>query len=268
MNQAREAFTLTLLVNGRVLAAGGLATNGTLASAEVFDPGTGLWTSTGSMTTNRAFHTATLLPNGKVLVTGGMTEFGASASNIQSAELYDPSAGTWTAANPMMEPRSDHTACLLPNGKVLVAGGVRSDDYPTVTELYDPASGTWTPTVPLAAGREGHSAVVLLNGTVLIMGGFNVGPLDVGAEELYNPASMAGVPILLTGAAKLPNGAFQFGFTNTPGAIFNIFVTTNTSQPLINWTDLGGVAEVSSGHYQFTDSGATNTLGFYRVISP
>jgi hypothetical protein len=268
MNQAREAFTLTLLANGRALAAGGLGTNGPLASAEVFDPGTGLWTSTGSMTTNRAFHTATLLSNGKVLVTGGTTGSGQSAFNLQSAELYDPSAGTWTAANPMIEPRSDHTASLLPNGKVLVAGGARSDDYPTLTELYDPASGTWTPTVPLVAGRQDHSAVVLHNGTVLIISGFNVGPLEVGGEELYDPASMAAAPIRLAGAAKVPNGAFQFGFTNTPGAIFNVFVTTNTSQPLINWTDLGGVVEVSPGHYQFTHPGATNPLGFYRVSSP
>jgi hypothetical protein len=269
MTQAREGFTLTLLANGRVLATGGLGTNGVLTSAEVFDPGTGLWTATGSLNTNRAFHTATLLPSGKILVTGGLIISNGFGFCTPSVELYNPGTGTWTLANPMNQPRSGHTASLLPDGKVLVAGGDNSDSYTTVAEIYDPTAGTWTTTVPLAVGREDPAMVVLHNGTVLIAGGFNLERIAAGNEGIYNPASLAAAPTRLTGASKPLNAAFQFTFTNSPGAMFNVFTTTNASQPIINWTDLGGVVEISPGHYEFTDPGSTGSpLGFYSVSSP
>jgi hypothetical protein len=64
-------------------------------------------------------------------------------------------------------------------------------------------------------------------------------------------------------------GAFQFAFTNTPGAVFTVLATTNPVLPLSNWTVLGGVTEVSPGHFQFADPQATNSpRRFYRVRSP
>jgi hypothetical protein len=81
---------------------------------------------TGSLAMARVEHTETLLPNGKVLVAGGGNGNGGGA--VASAELYDPTSGTWTATGSLATARSGHTATLLPNGKVLVAGGFDTVD--------------------------------------------------------------------------------------------------------------------------------------------
>src|SRR5438309_850741 len=107
--------TLTLLANGRVLAAGG-------GAAELYDPSTDLWTPTGPMTTARTGHGATLLPNGKVLVEGGFD----SGTVTASAELYNPVTGTWAPTGAMGNARVGHSVTLLDDGKVLVAAGTMS----------------------------------------------------------------------------------------------------------------------------------------------
>src|SRR5205814_9718171 len=118
---ARRAPAATVAANGQVLVAGGQTNSGEFARAELYDPATGVWTATGSMTTPRFNHTATLLPNGQVLVAGG---FEFDVGTLASAELYDPATGMWRATGSMNTPRWVHTATLLPNGQVLVAGGV------------------------------------------------------------------------------------------------------------------------------------------------
>src|SRR6266550_3634306 len=124
---------------------------------------------TGSLNTARDNHTATLLPNGKVLVAGGA---GNISNFLNSAELYDPASGSWTATGSLNTARYSHTATLLPNGKVLVAGGFNGS-FLTSAELYDPASGSWTATGSLNTGRDFHTATLLPNGKVLVAGGFN-----------------------------------------------------------------------------------------------
>jgi Kelch motif len=86
----------------------------------------GTWTATGSLTTTRIDHTATLLSNGKVLVAGG---FVGTLPNpvLASAELYDPATGAWSATGSMVHARHLHTATLLHDGRVLVAGGAGPD---------------------------------------------------------------------------------------------------------------------------------------------
>jgi WD40 repeat protein len=169
---ARYLHSLTLLPNGKVLAAGGLGYNGVpYSSAELFDPASGTWTATGSMVNARYFHKATLLPNGQLLASGGTLGPGGS-SYLASAELYNPSSGTWTATGSMATTRGLHTSTLLPTGKVLVSGGYNGGRL-SEAELYDPASGIWTVTGSLSVGRDGEPATLLPNGEVLNAGGFN-----------------------------------------------------------------------------------------------
>jgi hypothetical protein len=109
----RSGQTSTLLPNGKVLIAGGSNGGGSLASAELYDPGTGVVTPTGSMATARFDHSATLLANGKVLIAGGVN---TSTGRLSSAELYDPSTGTFTPTGSKRTDRQDHVAVLLPTG--------------------------------------------------------------------------------------------------------------------------------------------------------
>jgi hypothetical protein len=120
----RYNHTATLLPNGKVLIAGG-TDGGATASAELYDPITSTYTPTGSMIAKRYDHRATLLPNGKVLIAGGYdSTLPGGADSLASAELYDPATGTFTATGSMSVERYSPTATLLPNGKVLIAGGV------------------------------------------------------------------------------------------------------------------------------------------------
>jgi N-acetylneuraminic acid mutarotase len=210
LNNARFLHTATLLPNGKVLVAGGWSgtndINGHpiyLTSAELYDPATGLWTFTGSLTGPRAGHTATLLPNGKVLVVGGSSSNLASTL-LASSELFDPATGLWTSTGSLANTRSNHTATLLPNGKVLVAGGAstigngnNNASFPVSAELFDPSTGLWSLTGSLADGRVNHTATLLASGKVLVVGGNrtdvdingNIISVYLAKAEVYDPTA-------------------------------------------------------------------------------
>jgi len=184
MHWPRAQHTATLLSNGKVLLVGSI---NEIGSAELFDPASGLFSTTGSLIQSRAHHTATLLPNGNVLVLGGTQTMepdggGAKAApvSLDSAEVYDPTKGGFQSAGKLLIARDSHSATLLTNGTVLVAGGYRhgfdgdaDPEWYTIfaAELFDPATSGSTTAASLETGRAEHQATRLNNGQVLITGG-------------------------------------------------------------------------------------------------
>jgi hypothetical protein len=189
MRTARSSHTATLLPSGKVLVAGGSpgANGGILSSAEIYDPTAGTFTDTGNMTAARYGHSATLLNTGRVLIAGGCipVNFGSCASS--SVELYDLQTGTFQATGNMISTRSGHSATLLPNGKVLFAGGRSGTDTSASSEVYDPVTGTFSATGPSAYPDYlfPTSSGVLTNGKVLATLEYSCDPAEYA--ELYDP---------------------------------------------------------------------------------
>jgi hypothetical protein len=174
--------TATLLQDGKVLVAGGVDGIGVaLASAELYDPETGSWSPTGALSGARGAQTATLLHDGRVLVAGGVFGSQPFFDALATAEVYDPAAGVWSAAASMHTDRQYHTATLLPDGTVLVTGGLGSAENKATAEVYDPAHDTWRAIADMHEARAGHSATLLPNGNVLVAG---------WTAEQYGPAAV------------------------------------------------------------------------------
>jgi Kelch motif len=218
MGTPRYGHTAVRLLDGRVLVAGGSSSpEADLTSAELYDPGSGTWSATGNMLKPHAGFPATLLRDGKVLVgvddgaevydpesgtwtaTGEMVWGGGATATLlrdgtvlvrgdNGSELYDPDSGTWTATRSRATQRHSHAAILLPDGRVLMAGGHVGGDTPTESaELYDPDTGSWTTIASMHAEREAIEAFMQPGGKVLVMGGSDRGaPQSV---ELYDPAT-------------------------------------------------------------------------------
>ncbi|NLF02646.1 MAG: hypothetical protein GX601_16895, partial [Anaerolineales bacterium] len=221
LNAPRHDHTATLLPNGRVLAAGGTYVDSGLpvpsyrSSAEVYDPATGLWSNTGSMSQARTRHTATLLPDGHVLVAGGYR--GGTPTNfyspyVSSVEIYSPATGTFTSTAGMSTGRADHTATLLPDGRVLVVGGrtklpmTTATSYVTRCETYNPATSTWTEVAGLPLARADHTATLLPDGRVLIAGGRNSDGVFSPAL-VYDPVTNTWVTVASLGGARYDHTA-------------------------------------------------------------
>ena len=190
MATARTAQTETRLKDGRVLIAGGCSDqNRPVSSAELYDPGTGSFSSTGSMATVRCYSTATLLLSGKVLLAGGDDYWYGT-----SAELYDPATGTFSATGSMAFGRLGQAATMLPDGNVLVSGG--NGEMNQAVEVYDPSAGRFSLApfiLPVSVERSGDSTTLLRSGKVLIAGGGTdvLTGGNVSTADLYDPATSA-----------------------------------------------------------------------------
>ena len=186
----RFAFTATTLTDGRVLVAGGddgsLDPGAALSSIQIYTSGSG-WSAGEAMRKVRVDGAAVRLADGRVLVAGGTDAAGAAQN---TAEIYDPATGHWTLTGTMPGARAGFTMTLLPDGRVVAAGGFGSSPSQALTtaDLFDPVTGGWTSTGALAHGRRFQAATVLANGTVMVVGGH--GPATdsyLTYAEIYTP---------------------------------------------------------------------------------
>jgi hypothetical protein len=162
--------TATLLMNGKVLVAGG-AWDGDLSptGAALYDSGTGTFAATGDMVTGHVLGTATQLPDGSVLMAGSFT-FGTFPVSRAIAEIYGQVTGTFTATGNMVMARSLHTATLLNNGKVLIAGGNAGVNLSlSQAELYTPSVLVPAPVLLSLSGNAAGQGAILHAGTARIV---------------------------------------------------------------------------------------------------
>lgn len=180
---------VTQLADGDVFFVGGGMDFDDWGAAYRFDADTDTLHTVASLPVPRRRLAATLLADGRVLVTGGL-RFVDEIENFESltsAELYDPVADSWTVAAPLPGARHDHRAALLPDGRVLVTGGVGKDGYLQSTVIYDPAIDAWTSGPTMAAARALHTTTTLPSGRIVVVGGAGAGR----SVELYDPATSA-----------------------------------------------------------------------------
>jgi N-acetylneuraminic acid mutarotase len=183
MAQVQGGHTLTLLSSGSVLMVGA-------GQPQLYDPITNTWSQAGIIAYQRGSHTATRLTDGRVLVAGGFGDTGVGGNpETDLTEIYDPIANGWGRGATMLSTRAFHTATLLADGRVLVAGGESATGpYLATTELYDPITNRWTFAGPLSATRGAHTASLLPDGRVLVAGGWGSGPDTTASAEIYEPA--------------------------------------------------------------------------------
>jgi hypothetical protein len=184
--QARASHAALTLKDGRVLVSGGHDGLAPTASAELYDPTTGTWSSIESMSVPRNAPTMTEISQGKVLVTGGV---GSSNEPLLSAEVYEPDKGRWRLTQDMGSPRMHHTATALSDGRVLVVGGGRAGIAALGSaEVFDVGKASWTPVESMSGLRYNHAAILLPGGKVLVAGGSD-GFTAAASAEVFDPGA-------------------------------------------------------------------------------
>jgi len=257
MVTARKSHTATLFANGEVLVVGGIGNSNPqapcVASTELYNPSTGQWTPTGSLTSARFSQGATLLQNGHVLVAGGDICWGYSGGSSPgtSAEIYDPSTGTWTTTGSMNFARAGAQLTLLQNGKALIAAGSSSGGAQGTAELF--SNGQWSVTAGLyfCCYHSSNNAVLLTNGDVVIYGA----NLPSYASEFYDPSTniwkrtfgqnygnlrIGPLALLANGKVLLGGGAPKYGKVSSASMLYD--PSTNY------WTLTGSLNQFRSSH--------------------
>ncbi len=190
MSLNRIYISSILLFSGKVLVIGQYS-----SAAEIFDPVSETWISTGPTKIARgAGHTLTLLPSGRVLLIGGQILGNSSYDTTAAVEWYDPETEIWSLTTATKSKIQNHTACLTADGRVLVAGGKYFWNAGTTNQvqLFDPLSSEWTTLPGLATGRAYHTATALRDGSVLFAGGGSITGSNNLSQDLISAEMLHG----------------------------------------------------------------------------
>lgn len=228
MVESRAGHSATVLSGGQVLLVGGWyrtagGQSAVRATAEIFDPATNSCTATGSMSQARANHTALRMPDGRVLIAGGSDFVGGGYVDLDEAEIFNPTTGTFSAAAGFMSTyRATHGMVDRGDGTFVLAGGSLGDLRP---EQFQFSTGTFTPLNQPAAAtvRFGPALAMFASGAVAVVGGETTGTvLHIGTGGfVQNTGSGLSVPrsyatatrikpdqILVVGGINFSNGGF------------------------------------------------------------
>jgi len=212
MSLGRVGHFAILLRSGKVLVGGGWIGGSPTDSAELYDPASGKFTVISRMTARRARPSATLLSNGNVLIAGGADHDGRDGA-IASAEIFNSQSLRFQPTGSLHRARREHTAILLNNGTVLMAGGGSGAGLIGNAELYDPKTGTFSETGSLITPRHKHTAGLLPDGRVLIAGGSDERDWNgnLNSAEIYDPRTgkFSAAASLNDSRFKLPDEAAQ-----------------------------------------------------------
>src|SRR5215471_2913051 len=299
MNASRHMHTATLLVDGRVLVAGGMSGTTTLATAATYNPasGTGAWAATtGPLPpTGLKNHTATLIStsnsqlNNHVLFVGGNN----GTSTIAAVYLYDPVQNAFSTLASISNPRELHTAAVLPgtNGKILVAGGKNGSTVLNTAISFDPSvsNGTWSSAGTMTSPRVAAAMVVLpnsivANGFVLVAGGSSTGSDTLSSAELFSdtttwtatpsmPGALQGAQaVLLSGNMVLVAGGLSSTSTVSNAAYvydgsFGLSCGSN-SQCASGFCIDGLCCDTACGNGAANDCQACNLAGHLGTCTP
>jgi hypothetical protein len=253
MSTPRESPAAVLLPSGKVLVfGGGCPTFPCPASAnlaELYDPATGAWSSTGSLLMSPGEAGAfgalggALLPTGEVLAVGLFSCVATPCGQAMGAELYDPTTGSWTQTGTPTQPFAGFATTTLTNGKVLIVSG-------TAADLYDPQTGTWSATGGPIGGQNQPSSALLANGQVIIAGG---GCCPTSQAQLYSPTSgtwaltgSMSTARVFNGIALLTSGKVLVSGGSSSGLV--TFSSAEVYDPTAGiWSPTGSMANSRSG---------------------
>lgn len=256
LNTARTTTAASVLLDGRVLVAGGTFMDRespepprVLDSSELWDPRTGTWSSTGKLAEARSAAAAVTLADGRVLIVGGVSSLESAPIQQASAEWYDPNTGRWSPAGSLGTARSGFVLVAMSDGGALVAGGfggLGTSSYTRLStvERFDPVSNTWSAADDLPAPVTGASGIGLPDGHVLLAGGSTRDPEAIDPDAgtyvtglsadaalfdpdtgtwtattpMPSPRAGASALLLADGSALFVGGSISEGeFNSTPG---------------------------------------------------
>jgi len=235
------------------------------------------FTPVANMSTSRSSHGAARLANGKILLVGGF-----ASTTLATTEQFDPTTSTFSAAAPLTQGRYGHITSILPDGRVLAAGGQSAfGAYLSSSEVYNPSTNTWSPTGSLTSIRDNWEYITLTGGRVLVAG---AGVTGSSTAELFNPATMtwevcgANLARRADGMlAALPSGKALFAGGFIPGS--TSLSTAELLDPATRlWTSTGsmsapraraGVATLLDGRVLVAGgSNSSGTLSTAELYNP